>query len=179
MQIRFVAPTLTALDEIEGDCLVLTFFSDERPLRGLTGLVDWRLNGKLSRLLLRQFLDGHFQEAMLSTVSGRLSFGRLLLVGLGDRAEFDAQRFRDACLYTFEALARAQVGSFAMALPGRIGLDIGLRQAVDAWRDAVRAAFPGPAARDLVIHIAEPPEVQRELAEPMRDLEKLADRFAG
>jgi len=179
MQVRFVPPALAAIDEIDVDCLVVTCFGDDRPLRGLTGLIDWRLNGRLSRLILDAFVVGSFEEAMLSTVTGRLPFRRLLLVGLGRRAEFDAQRFREACLYIFATLAKIGITSFAMALPGRIGLDIGLRQAVEAWRDAIRSAFPGESARELLVYIVEPPEIQRELAEPMRELEKLVERGLG
>ena len=52
--------------------LVLGFFTDERPLRGAIGLVDWRLNGYVSRLLRAQRLSGDSTESTLVASSGRL-----------------------------------------------------------------------------------------------------------
>src|SRR4051812_49485004 len=42
---------LARWDEAARDCLVLPVFKDDRPLRGAAGLVDWRLCGRLSRLV--------------------------------------------------------------------------------------------------------------------------------
>ncbi len=36
MQVRFIQPSLAAVDEVDADCLVLTFFADEE--EGLTKL---------------------------------------------------------------------------------------------------------------------------------------------
>lgn len=190
MKVRLAQPRLEALDDLASggarepadgvSCLVLTCFSDDRPLRGLTGLVDWRLNGQLSRLLQRDFIDGHYQEAMLTPIAGRLPFDRLLLVGMGRRAEFHAQRFEATCRFCFHTLVSLHVRRFAMALPGRVGLDVGLRQALAGWRRALAESFAPEHLAGLEVTILETPEVQRELVEPMRVLERelheLADR---
>ena len=42
---------LARWDETARDCLVLPVFKDDRPLRGAAGLADWRLCGRLSRLV--------------------------------------------------------------------------------------------------------------------------------
>lgn len=182
MKVRLAQPRLEALDELDvgvpGDrphgvsCLVLTCFADDRPLRGLTGLVDWRLNGQLSRLLQRGFIDGHYQEVMLTPIAGRLPFDRLLLVGMGRRAEFHAQRFEDTCRFCFRTLVSLHVLRFAMALPGRVGLDVGLRQALAGWRRALAESFAPEYLAGLEVTILETPEVQRELVESMRLLER-------
>ncbi len=171
-------PRLDAIDDLAdelGGCLVLTSFLDDRPLRGLTGLIDWRLNGQVSRLMLRDFIDCHYQEVLLTPISGRLPFDRLLLVGLGKRSDFHAQRFEDVCRFCFATLQGLGETRFAMALPGRIGLDVGLRQALLGWRRALSEAFADEAYADLDLVLLESPEVQRELAEPMRQLQKELD----
>jgi hypothetical protein len=172
VNLRLHPPRLDALDELQGECLVLTFFADDRPLRGLTGLVDWRLNGSLSRLLLREFLDGHFGESLLVPVAGRLPFPRAVVIGMGRRTEFTTARFEDVCRVAFGALHGLGVARFAMALPGRVGLDVGLRQALQGWRRALIESFPPEVLSRLDVMVLETPEVQRELVEPMRALSR-------
>ncbi len=180
MTFAFAEPKLEALDELDNRCLVLTFFADDRPLRGLTGRVDWRLCGQLSRLMISDFVDGHFCEAMLTPLGGRLPFERLLLVGMGRRSDFGPERFEEICRFCFGALARMGVNDFAMSLPGRVGLDVGLRQALRGWRSALIETFEPEALGGLRVCILEAADVQRELVEPMRDLEReLQDRAVG
>jgi hypothetical protein len=151
MRFRLVSPTLEDLDEIEAQCLVLTTFSDDRPLRGLTGLVDWRLNGQLSRLMLRDFVDGHYQEATLSPIEGRLNFGRIVLIGMGKRSEFDAQRFEELCRFCFRTVTRMEIVDFAMTLP---------------------ESFNVEQASQLQLVLLESREIQKEMLEPLRALER-------
>ena len=49
--LHVLAADLAKWDEADRDALVLPIFADERPLRGAAGLCDWRLNGRLSRLV--------------------------------------------------------------------------------------------------------------------------------
>jgi hypothetical protein len=53
VSVSFLASDLGKWDQLENapETLVLPFFSDERPLRGAAGLCDWRLCGRLSRML--------------------------------------------------------------------------------------------------------------------------------
>ncbi len=184
MRIHLAQPRLETLDDFEPSrdgqrCLVLTTFVDDRPLRGLTGLVDWRLNGQLSRLMLRDFIDGHYQEAMLTPIAGRLPVEQVLLVGMGKRSDFNAQRFEDICRFCFDTLVRLHIVDIAMCLPGRVGLDVGVRNALAGWRRAIAEAFPPEMLSVVEITILETPEVQRELVEPMRLLEREMNQAAS
>ena len=49
MTFRISEMSLEGLDELGCDTLVCTMFGEERPLQGLSGLVDRRMNGWLSR----------------------------------------------------------------------------------------------------------------------------------
>jgi len=86
-----VAPELRVLDDSPADVLVLTTFSDERPLEGLTGLVDWRLCGAISGWKQDGLVSGEYGEQMLYPTR-RLSHPRVLLMGLGARAEHRSDR---------------------------------------------------------------------------------------
>ena len=180
MKFRLAQPKLDVLDDLQGVCLVLTSFEEDRPLRGLSGLVDWRLNGQLSRLILGGFVDAHYLEATLAPIVGRLPFGQLVLVGLGRRSEFTAQRFEETCRFCFKAMQGLGVHEVAMMLPGRVGIDVGLRQALAGWRRAILEAFAPEELQRVTITLLEPTDVQRELVEPLRLLERdCADVVAG
>ncbi len=172
MKLRLALPRLDTVDELRGELLVLSCFAEDRPLRGLTGLCDWRLNGQLSRLLLSEFVDAHWLEATLCPCGDRLPFARILLVGLGRRSEFSAQRFEETCRFVFSKVRGLQVEAFAMMLPGRIGVEVGLRQALVAWRRAVVEAYVHEAHGAMSLTLLEPQDLHRELLEPLASLER-------
>lgn len=91
-ELKWIAPELRVLDDSPAELLVLHAFSDERPLTGLTGLVDWRLAGALSSWRIGGFSTGALGERVLYPTPRRLSHPRLLFVGLGKRAEYRSDR---------------------------------------------------------------------------------------
>ena len=56
----------------ECDVLVTGFFQDERPLKGSSGWIDWRLNGMISHFLIEKRLTGDWKETTLIPSSGPL-----------------------------------------------------------------------------------------------------------
>ena len=73
----------------------MTFFEDIRPLKGSTGLVDWRLNGRLSDMILKGRLSGHFSESLLLPAQGRMSASEIFLFGLGKSSEMDELKLEE------------------------------------------------------------------------------------
>src|SRR2546421_8969126 len=63
MDLTFFPLTLDAIDQAAAESLCLFVASDERPLTGLAGLVDWRLTARLSRLVRGGQLTGEAGEA--------------------------------------------------------------------------------------------------------------------
>ena len=171
MRLDFGEPTLDGLDAARGDLLVLTAFTDDRPLRGLAGRVDWRLCGRLSRLLQSQFVRGEDGEVTLTPMpEDRLPFERVMIVGLGRRIEFDGGRFETACETIFRRAAGIGARDVSMSLPGRVGMQVGLRQAVHGWGRALARAYDAEALLEVRVLLLEPLEVQRELAEPLLEM---------
>ncbi len=80
------------LDDLTVDLVISTIFENERPPKGLSGLIDWRLNGFLSRKLIDQTIRGSLDERTLIPVEGRVSARRWLLVGLGKKEDFTLAR---------------------------------------------------------------------------------------
>ena len=129
----FVPATQQSLDDLQTEVIVLPFFSDERPLCGAAGLIDWRLCGGLSRKLMAGYLEGSFGEKALVRAPPKLKSEGLLLVGLGESKAFDAFAGAKACELIAEALTMAKVPTAALALPGRsLGL-LPAPQAMQLW----------------------------------------------
>jgi len=133
MPVHFLQNELARWDETEGDALVLTFFSDERPLRGATGLADWRLCGRLSRLIKHRRLSGRRGETLLLPPGRRLPFGRVLLFGLGDSQRFDEDTYRQHVRWIRDVLTRAKIETYAVQPPGRANEFIGARRSLELW----------------------------------------------
>lgn len=119
MDLRFTIPDLRKLDLAGTEVLVATLCSDERPPHGVAGLIDWRLAGRVSRLLESGFATGEVCETLLIPGKPKLPFDKIVLFGVGDSVEFNERVYRavlDKILRTLEGLrARTAV----VELPGR------------------------------------------------------------
>jgi len=162
-------PSLPAMDELSHDTLVLAHFADERPLRGVGGLVDWRLNGRLSKMILEYNLTGAWGEQLLYPQQERLPFGKVLYFGLGDREKFGSTRFKEITNRMLCTLMRLGVWSFATVLPGREVLKMVPRQQIDLWLGELQKVFLSSKYHGLEYQITflEPTEVQQEIREPL------------
>lgn len=171
MILEFADQQLEALDKASVDCLVLTAFLDDRPLRGLAGRVDWRLCGRLSHWMQIGFVDLGLGVALLTPMpAARLPMNKILLVGMGRRAEFDGARFDHVCSAIFRHTAGIGVQDVAMAMPGRVGLDVALRSAVQGLGRAIAQAYDAASLLQLRVTILESIDMQRELGDPLRDM---------
>ncbi len=101
------------------DCeiLVTGFFEDERPLRGTSGWVDWRLNGILSRHLVEKRLTGTWKETTLIPSQGRIVPPLILLVGLGKVREYSYLHLREFFPSLLETVERLSVSKICFSLP--------------------------------------------------------------
>ena len=106
------------VDKIEADVIALTFFEDERPLRGVAGMADWRMNGALSRLIMKETLCGREGESLLISTDGRLLSPRLMLFGLGDSKSFDGKRFQGLLSTFVGTVAKLKFSRVAVTIPG-------------------------------------------------------------
>ncbi len=105
------------VDAQECDALVVGFFRDERPLRGSTGLIDWRLNGMLSRLLAEKKLTGDWKETTLIPSQGRIMARMILLLGLGEVREYSYLRVRELSAHLLETLKKLGALEICLSLP--------------------------------------------------------------
>ena len=105
------------VDLQECDVLVTGFFKDERPLRGSSGWMDWRLNGMISRFLTEKRLTGDWKETILIPSQGRIMPRMILLLGLGNVNEYSYLRLRDLFPYLLETLKKLNTSQVCLSLP--------------------------------------------------------------
>jgi Cytosol aminopeptidase family, N-terminal domain len=150
MNVSFLASDLGKWDAAESvpETLVLPFFIDERPLRGAAGLCDWRLCGRLSRLLQSSRVGGNSQETTLYPPGKRLPFQRLLLVGLGGADRFDEKAARDASRLIAEKMGRLGQARYALVPPGRSTGRLSARRALEIYLEECGKI---PIGGDLVV----------------------------
>jgi len=89
------------IERLPAAVAVAGFFADDRPLRGGAGRLDWRLRGRASDLLLAGRISGERGDAVLMPSMGVIVAQRVLLLGLGERADFSVgaaqQAMVEAC----------------------------------------------------------------------------------
>ena len=105
------------VDLQESDLLITALFQDEMPLRGSIGWVDWRLNGRLSRLLIENRLKGEWGERMLIPSEGRISARLILLFGLGEVKGYSYLSVREIVPFITETLKNLKASRLCFSLP--------------------------------------------------------------
>jgi hypothetical protein len=164
VDIRFVSPDLPRLDDAAAELCACTIWRDERPVRGFAGLVDWRLAGRLSAVLRSGFVSGAKGETLLVPGKPYLPFEKVLVVGLGPKADFGEVGFREAVLHIARALEQLHIRRAVVELPGR-GNDLVDPKAAITWTlDCV-----GDSPEHDAWWLVEPPAAQKVIEERAAD----------
>ena len=153
MELSYYPLTMEALDQADAEALCLFVSEDERPLTGLAGLVDWRLSGRLSRMIRAGLVIGAAGEALLTPPGMRLAFKKLFVFGLGSaRSEEElAARLLDA----LRRLAQAGVKDAALQLPARLAPERGVQTLMQGDGAIARALVFTPEPAKLVTSLAQ------------------------
>jgi len=70
-------------DSLPGESVVALYFSDQKPLDGPAALLDWRLDGQLTRMLIDGEVQGRAGEHVMLQNNGKLKADWVLFVGGG------------------------------------------------------------------------------------------------
>ena len=87
-----VTVILQDIKKLATEALIVGFYEDVRPLKGVAGELDWLLCGALSSLVLTKKLRGSFGDVALVTSQGKVPAQKIFLVGLGPRAGLTLNR---------------------------------------------------------------------------------------
>ena len=144
MKLEFLNSSLEAIDDlIAYESLCCFIAEDERPLQGAAGLIDWRLDGWLSQLLLQKQFVGKLGEHLLFPNDGRLSPAKTFAVGVGRCDELTVDRLATLFEDAGQMIARALADSVAVALPTLNLSPSGVQQ---VFLDSFSMHFHGRAA---------------------------------
>lgn len=135
MDLRFVAPSLRRLDLSGTEVLVAGLTKGERPPHGVAGLIDWRLSGRISRMLLDGFIDGELGEVLLVPGKPKLPYDKLLFFGVGSAEEFDERVCRVVLTRILKTLEGLKARRAVVELPGRGGQLISAERAASLLLD--------------------------------------------
>lgn len=147
------------LERSKVDLAVAGFFSDEHPLRGGAGRVDWRLCGLVSEQILAGRIEGVPGDAILIPSSGQMRANNVLLIGLGARSKY---RLREISAAIEDVISRAvglECPSLAMAPLGLAEDEF--PRCAEAIVNGVVAGF-GDSATSMRVRVVLPPtEINR------------------
>lgn len=119
MDVRFVTPEAGRIDALRHEALLLSIAEDERPLLGAAGLCDWRLCGRLSKLLRAGRVSGSAGEVTLLPVRPRLPFDKLVLLGTGRSGSLDGASLGALGRGLRALLGGLRLRTLVASLPGR------------------------------------------------------------
>jgi hypothetical protein len=166
MHLRFAPPTTDQLDRLRCEALALPVLTDERPLRGALGIVDWRLCGLVSRLVIRGAVSTTALETTLVPGRPKLVVDKVFLFGAGPSAELDEKRQRALVEHMLDTAIKAGVRTTALVLPGRRTEHVSAAAAMEILVSVSRAR----AEVDELI-VLEPAEAQKSM-EPVLERER-------
>ena len=105
---------LQDIKKIDTEALIVGFFADVRPLKGLAGELDWLLCGTLSRLILENKLKGSTGDMALVTSGGKVPAQKIFMVGLGPREALSASTMTAAARNAVSTALSAGVTDVAL-----------------------------------------------------------------
>ncbi|HYO94255.1 MAG TPA: M17 family peptidase N-terminal domain-containing protein [Polyangiaceae bacterium] len=162
MDLRFTLPSLRKLDLSGTEVLVAALAAAERPPHGVAGLVDWRLAGRVSRLIQEGFATGRIGEVLLVPGKPKLPFDKVLLFGMGPLGQYSELAFRAVLQNMLHTLEGLRARTAVVELPGRH------RDVITAERAAdILLEMAGPRSEHDVWTLVEPAEAQRLITQHM------------
>ncbi len=160
--VSFLPTDLARWDQADGgDLFFIPVHSDVRPLRGAAGLVDWRLCGHLSRLLLQERLRGDPGERLLIPTR-RLRWRAVLALGVGAAPAFSERTYADTLGDLFITMQRLGLSRVAVPLRGPGAADIAPARALALLREAAASQKHLRA-----VTVVDTPAAYKALGEPL------------
>lgn len=104
-------------DRLPGDALVVPLFEDRRTLDGPVAVVDWRLDGALSRMLVAGELSGRIGERLALQSNARFAAPWILVGGCGRGNSLDREDYLALTARLLKMAAKADISELALCLP--------------------------------------------------------------
>lgn len=102
---------------IRFDIIILGFLKDVMPLRGIASDIDWVYSGAISRMIMEGKISGAGGEALLMSTGDKMKTPRLLLLGLGEKANFSYDTILEFSTNLTERLRELKLVGGAVEIP--------------------------------------------------------------
>jgi hypothetical protein len=123
--------TTKEIDRIPAELMVLMYYEHDVPLRGMLGMLDWRLNGRFSRIVKRNMYNGKARELLLMPGEKRLKAKEILVLGLGKKQDFEEAHVNQVLDYFVDTIAKKKAEQVCFSLAPLLSSPF-------EWRNAVR-----------------------------------------
>ncbi len=110
-------PADQPLELLEVEVLAAFLFADQRPLVGAAGLLDWRLDGEVTRMLQAGRISGNRSEQLVLRAGVKLNAQWVLLLGAGQRRECTERQLKTLLKELWKSCSRAGFKQIGVALP--------------------------------------------------------------
>lgn len=115
MNIKVTSMELTAF---KGGALIVNLFEKVKTPGGATAAIDKALDGIISKLIKDGQIKGSLEETTVIPTFGKISADKIVVVGLGKKADFNLDRVRRVTAAACKTARAAGVGKAATILHG-------------------------------------------------------------
>ena len=110
-------------DRLPGEVLAVPMFEDQRPLDGPVAVVDWRLDGALTRMVIGGELTGRNGENLALQSNPKFASPWILVAGCGRWRSLDRESYMMLIGRLLKLAAKAGRSELALCLPPSDGVD--------------------------------------------------------
>jgi hypothetical protein len=114
---------LQDIRKLETEAVIVGFFEDVRPLKGLAGELDWLLCGTLSDLIASGKLRGSLGDVALLTSKNKIPAQKIFMIGLGRSQELSPALLRSVARTAAASALGAGITSAALEYFPAAGLE--------------------------------------------------------
>ncbi len=153
---------LQDIKKLPTEALIVGFYENIRPLKGLAGELDWLLCGSLSNLIIENRLRGAFGDMALLTSRGKVPAQKIFMIGLGPQNGFSPASMQRAAKAAVSSALAAGVKAVALEYfqPPGMSYDIGVPALREGFSEAARGRdiditllAPDPAAYEKMARL--------------------------
>jgi leucyl aminopeptidase len=125
-----------SLAEQDTEAAVITHFEGETALEGAASELDERSGGLIGEIIRLGDFTGRTNQISVVYTRGGFPVKRIVMVGLGKRADFTLERLRGAYAKAAQHIRALNIGEFSSALQRR-GIDLPLERMVEGVVEGV------------------------------------------
>jgi hypothetical protein len=115
-------------DFLPGQSVIALYFADQRPLVGPAAILDWRLDGQLTRLLLDGEVRGYAGEHVMLQNNGKLKADWALLIGGGKWQGLSRETHASLVKHMLVVARQAGIRDVSLAFMAHEEVDAGIVQ---------------------------------------------------